>query len=275
MVVSTVRRSLALILAGTCAWTLSAGTASAGGSWSHPPLRLAVAHVDGKVFVGAQAWMSDGCEHLVGSTKGRAIRIRGSYESNRAGYGCTAAVWADWEAVRVPRGERTIVRVRYRGKVGRYAVRVSNEGVTTHFRSGRNISRPASNKWWWVPHDALIANVSGRNDEAVQRGSAYLDARLREEGAVTFEPPPGWVIVSVYNRGNAPGDRGEYMADEYQEDLEGDYQRRIYRADMSRRKLQRLANETAGTERCIHVAFYREALSSNGAVHDEVDCRRS
>ena len=240
--------------------------AHAEGSWSYPRLRLAVGHHDGKVYVGAQAWASDGCKSLIGSARGRRIRIKGMYEADvPEGHGCTLAVEPEWHAVRVPRGW-SVISVRYRGHTGRYSVRRTTDGVRIRHRRWRDNATPLHEWWWWEPKHGLIAHVWYGRPEAIERVSDRVDEDLRERGARTFHTPDGWVIAGVGRHVSAPGHRGKDLAGEWTEDLRSESRTRVYLTRLTRRQLRRIAHRAAQTERCTYVSLAREALSSGGVI---------
>ena len=261
---------VALVLAGAL---LGPGAAAARDRWSYPPLSLAVAHVDGKVYVGAQAWAPDGCESLVGSVDGRRIRIKGMYEPPADGYGCTAAMEPDWYAVRVKQGW-TVIRVRYRGRTGKYSVRVTDKGVHTRHRGWNDVAPPESERWWWTPEDGLIAHVWYGRADAIERVSDRVDEMLREKGATTFETPQNWVIAPTSRSSYAPGSHGKSLADGWTEDLRSDSRTRVYISDLTKRELRRIAHRAAQTERCTYVSLAREPLGTGG-IYGRPPCDRS
>ena len=245
---------------------------AAEGSWTYPRLRLVVGHHDGKVYVGAQAWASNGCGGLVGSARGRRIRIKGMHYPEQEGFGCTTAFEPDWHAVAVPRGW-TVISVRYRGRTGRYSVRRTKDGVHLRHRRWSDIAAPAHERWWWEPKNGLIAHVWYGRPAEIERVSDRVDEELRERGARTFKTPEGWVISQVGRHVSAPGDRGEGLAEEWTEDLRRESRTRVYLSRLTRRQLRRIAHRAAQTERCTHVRLAREALSSGG-VYGRPPCDR-
>jgi hypothetical protein len=238
---------------------------AAGGSWDYPRLRLVVGHHDGKVYVGAQGWASDGCGSLVGSARGRRIQIKGMRYPESDGYACTTAFEPDWHAVRVPRGW-TVIRVDYRGRTGKYSVRRTKDGVHIRHRQWSDTAAPAHERWWWEPEHGLIAHVWYGRPDAIERVSDRVDEMLRNRGARTFHTPEGWVISAVGRYISAPGERGEQLADGWTEELKRDTRTRVYLSRLTRKSLKRIAHRAAQTERCTYVSLARAPLSSGGVV---------
>ena len=259
---------VALVLLASLLAPTSAG---AEGSWTYPRLRLVVGHHDGKVYVGAQAWASDGCGSLVGSARGRRIRVKGMHYSDSDDL-CTTALEANWEAVRVPRGW-SVITVNYRGRTGKYSVRSTRNGVHIRHRRWSDISTPAHERWWWEPEHGLIAHVWYGRPAEIERVSDRVDEELRERGARTFRTPEGWVISHVGRHVSAPGDRGKQLAEEWTEDLGRGSRTRVYLTPLARRQLRRIAQRAAQTERCTYVRLARDALSSGG-IYGRPPCDR-
>ena len=262
---SRILRWTSIVLALVSAsFVVPAPSALAQEEWRYPQLHLVVARHDGKTFVGAQAWMSDGCESLIGSTEGHHVRVRGVNSYVPEGYGCTTSIEPDWQAARFRHGW-SILRVTYKGMTGRYSVRVRPGKVRIQFLRGENISPPKTERWWRVPDDVLIAHVWYGRAEAIERVSDDVDRRLRNKGATTFHTPEGWVLAPGGAR-SAPGTRGKDLAHELAEELKRDFRRRVYLTDLSRRELRRIARRAAQTERCTYVSLYREPLGTGGVT---------
>ena len=223
------------------------------GHWHYPPLSLAIGYIDGHIYVGAQASANDGCHSLIGSSRGRHIRIKGVY-ATYGNYGCTMAVETEWHAVPVDEGPSSVT-VAYLGNRGRYKIRVSRDGVETRFQSGDNVAPPVSETWWWIPDDILFAHVWYGKPDEVKRVSDRVHERLMDEGASVFEAPDGYPIPT----GSSP-DYPPYGEDprDYRDDLNARSRERVYLSGLSWDELRDIANEEAQTERCTFVRFSRE-----------------
>ena len=225
------------------------------GDWSYPPLDLTVGYIKGRVYVGARAINSDGCGGLVGSGRGRHIRVKGMHDPEpKGGYACTQATVPHWVAVAVPEG-RTSVLVTYAGRKGRYQIDVSRDGVETRYHGGLNVAPPESETWWWIPDDILFAHAWYGNPEAVKRVSDRVHERLMDEGASVFEAPEGRPIPTGSYPSQPPYDDDPR---EYRDDLQARSRERVYRSGLSWDELRDIAHEEAQTERCTFVHFTRD-----------------
>lgn len=236
----------------------SPSTSQASETWSTPDLRLVVGQREGKVAIGPQVKVTNGCYELVASVAASRIDVKGLRHA--VGGVCSSAFEVLWAPVDVvPTGPE--LTVRYRDRTGVYRLDSANGRLHIALVSGDDVTPVVAADWWEVPADTLSIKVlitESGDPTRLERVRDRVDAELLAAGAVHFKPPPGYAIL-----GPATARMGSWpdFATAFRDRDLRIASIRVYGTTISDDDLERISQDAVAGETCVEVRAKRAAVS--------------